>query len=386
MGPLQGYRVVEFAGIGPGPMCAMLLADMGATVIRLDRPMPSDLGVSRPDRFDLLHRGRPSVAIDLKHPDGVAVALDLVARADALIEGFRPGTMERLGLGPEPCFARNRRLVYGRMTGWGQEGPLADAAGHDLNYIALTGALAAIGRTGAAPTPPLNLVADYGGGALYLAFGIVCGLLEAKRSRRGQVVDAAMIDGAASLMTGFFGLHAAGLWTDRRGDNILDSGAPYYDVYACADGRYISVAPIEAKFRHEFYRLVGIDPKALPDADERANWPAIKQVIAARLATKPAAEWCRLLEGTDACVAPVLSIGEAPGHPHHRARGTFVEIDGIAQPAPAPRFSRTKPERPTPPEPHGHGTERALSDWGIDPQRIRRLREAGVIGRREGAR
>jgi len=310
------------------------------------------------------------------------VALDLIGRADALIEGFRPGTMERLGLGPEPCLVRNPRLLYGRMTGWGQEGPLAGAAGHDLNYISLVGALAAIGRAGEPPTPPLNLVADYGGGALYLAFGIVCGLLEAKQSGRGQVVDAAMIDGAASLMMGCFGLHAAGLWTDRRGDNILDSGAPYYEVYACSDGRYISVAPIEAKFRQEFYRRVGIDPASLPDADERANWPKIKAVIAEKLATRSAAEWCRLLEGTDACVAPVLSIAEAPGHPHHRARGTFVEIGGVVQPAPAPRFSRTRPELPTPPEPHGHSTEQALADWGIEAARIARLRETGVIGPR----
>jgi alpha-methylacyl-CoA racemase len=381
MGPLHGVRVVEFAGIGPGPMAAMLLADMGATVVRLDRPTPSHLGVPRPDRFDLLHRNRPSVSIDLKHPDGIAVALDLIAAADALIEGFRPGTMERLGLGPEPCLARNPRLVYGRMTGWGQEGPLAKAAGHDLNYIALTGVLAAIGRAGAAPTPPLNLVADFGGGALYLAFGIVCALLEARQSGRGQVVDAAMIDGAASLMTGFFGLRAAGLWTDRRGDNILDSGAPYYEVYTCQDGRHISVAPIETKFRHEFYRRIEVDPATLPDADDRANWPKIKQVITARLATKPAAEWCRLLEGTDACVAPVLSMAEAADHPHHRARGTFIEVDGIVQPAPAPRFSRTRPDLPTPPEPLGHSTDQALAAWGIDPVRLRQLRAAGVIGR-----
>ena len=382
MGPLEGYRVVEFAGIGPGPMCAMLLADMGATVVRLDRPVASGLGVPRPDRFDLLNRGRRSVAIDLKQPDGIAVALDLIAAADALIEGFRPGTMERLGLGPEPCLARNPKLVYGRMTGWGQEGPLAQAAGHDLNYIALTGALHAIGRAGAPPTPPLNLVADYGGGALYLAFGIACALVEAQRSGRGQVVDAAMIDGAASLMTSFFGLCAAGLYSDRRGENILDSGAPFYDVYACRDGRYVSVAPIETKFRDGFYRRVGIDAAALPDADDPANWPAIKAVIAARLATRTAADWCSLLEGTDACVAPVLSMAEAPQHPHHRARGTFVEIDGVVQPAPAPRFSRTKPELPTPPEPEGFSTEAALAEWGIAADRIARLREAGVIGRR----
>ena len=382
MGPLHGYRVVEFAGIGPGPMCAMLLADMGATVIRLDRPSPSQLGVPRPDRFDLLHRGRPSVAIDLKQAAGIALALDLVAAADALIEGFRPGTMEKLGLGPESCLARNPRLVYGRMTGWGQEGPLARTAGHDLNYIALTGALHAIGRAGAPPTPPLNLVGDYGGGALYLAFGIACGLLEAQRSGRGQVVDAAMIDGAASLMTSFFGLHAAGLYGDERGRNILDSGAPYYEVYACSDGRYISVAPIETKFREEFYRRIGVEVASLPDAEDRANWPAIKEIIAARLATKPAAEWGRLLDGTDACVAPVLSMTEAPQHPHHRARGTFVEIDGVVQPAPAPRFSRTKPDLPTPPEPAGSSTESALAAWGIDAGRIARLRAAGAIGRR----
>lgn len=387
MGPLHGVSVVEFASIGPGPMCAMLLADMGARVVRLDRPAEAGLGVPRPDRFDLLNRGRRSVAVDLKHPEGIAVALDLVAAADALVEGFRPGTMERLGLGPEPCLARNPRLVYGRMTGWGQEGPLARAAGHDLNYIALTGALHAIGRAGQPPTPPLNLAGDYGGGALYLAFGIVCGLLEARRSGRGQIVDAAMIDGAASLMTSFFGLHAAGLYSDRRGENILDSGAPFYDVYACSDGRYLSVAPIEAKFRAEFYRRIGVDSAALPDAalpdaEDRANWPAIKQVIAARLATKPAAEWCSLLERTDACVAPVLSMAEAPQHPHHRARATFVEIDGVVQPAPAPRFSRTKPDLPTPPEPAGHSTETALAEWGIAPARIARLRETGVIGRR----
>ncbi len=384
MGPLRGDRVVEFAGIGPGPMCAMLLADLGATVIRLDRPAPSHLGVPKPVRFDLLLRGRPSVAVDLKHAEGIAVALDLIASADALIEGFRPGTMERLGLGPEPCLARNPRLVYGRMTGWGQEGPLAMAAGHDLNYIALTGALHAIGRAGQPPAPPLNLVGDFGGGALYLALGIVAALLEAQRSGRGQVVDAAMIDGAASLMTGFFGLQAAGLYSDRRGENVLDSGAPYYDAYVCADGRYISVAPIEEKFRAEFYRRIGLDPAVLPNAEDRANWPALKKIVADRIATRPAAEWCRLLEGTDACVAPVLSMAEAPAHPHHRARGTFLEVDGVVQPAPAPRFSRTKPEAPTPPDPPGQSTEAALVEWGIDPARVARLRQAGVLGRAAG--
>lgn len=380
-GPLAGFRVVEFAGIGPGPMCAMLLADMGATVLRLDRQAPASLGIERPERFNLLNRGRRSASIDLKRPEGIALALDLVAQTDALIEGFRPGTMERLGLGPEPCLARNPRLVYGRMTGWGQEGPLAAAAGHDLNYISLIGALHAIGRAGEKPTPPLNLIGDYGGGAMFLAFGIVCALLEAQRSGQGQIVDAAMIDGAAALMTPFFGLSAAGAWNDRRGENVLDSGAPYYDVYTCADGRLVSVAPIETKFRSEFYARAGIDEAALPNARDRANWPAIKQIVADKIATRTQAEWCAVLEGTDSCFAPVLSMAEAPKHPHHRARGTFVEIDGIPQPAPAPRFSRTKPATPTPPEPIGGSTEAVLAEWGVPKERISDLRQSGVIGR-----
>jgi alpha-methylacyl-CoA racemase len=383
MGPLTGYRVVEFAGIGPGPMCAMLLADLGATVLRLDRPVSSGLGTERPEAFNLLNRSRVSALVDLKAPEGIALALDLVAAADASIEGFRPGTMERLGLGPEVCLARNPRLVYGRMTGWGQDGPLALAAGHDLNYIALTGALHAIGRAGHPPTPPLNLVGDYGGGALYLAFGIVCALLEAQKSGRGQVVDAAMIDGAASLMAPFFGLHAADVHSDQRGENILDSGAPYYDVYECADGKYLSVAPIELKFRDEFYRRIGIDAKSLPSASDRKNWPAIKEVIAARIATKPLADWSALLEGTDACAAPVLSMAEAPHHPHHQARGTFIEIGGVMQPAPAPRFSRTPAGTPTPPRPPGDGGAEALIDWGIDAARVARLRSEGIVADRQ---
>jgi alpha-methylacyl-CoA racemase len=380
MGPLAGYRIVEFAGIGPGPFAAMLLADMGATIVRLDRPDDTGLGIERPSRFSLPNRGRPSAAVDLKHPDGVALALDLVACADALIEGFRPGTMERLGLGPEVCLARNPRLVYGRMTGWGQDGPLAQAAGHDLNYIALTGALNAIGRAGHAPTPPLNLVGDYGGGSLYLAFGIVCALLEAQRSGQGQAVDAAMVDGAASLMTPFYGLRAAGIWSDERGDNFLDSGAPHYEVYACADGTYVSVAPLEPKFREAFFRLIDVDLADLPPIGERASWPAIKAAVAERMATKTRAEWCALLEGTDACFAPVLSFEEAPSHPHIRARHTFIEVDGVTQPAPAPRFSRTIPDVPTPPEEPGASTETALAHWGVCPERIAALRDAGVIG------
>lgn len=379
MGPLEGIRIVEFAGIGPTPMTAMLLADLGATVVRLDRLTPSGLGVQRPDRFNLLNRNRPSVGIDLKHPDGVALTLDLVSKADALIEGFRPGVMERLGLGPDPCLARNPRLVYGRMTGWGQTGPLAQAAGHDLNYIALTGVLDAIGRAGAPPTPPLNLVGDFGGGALYLALGMVSALLSAQRSSKGQVVDAAIVDGAASLATTFFGLLAANLHDRPRGHNTLDSGAPYYEVYTCADGLHLSVASIEHRFRSEFYRLIGLDEASLPDCEDEANWPAIKAIIAARIATKPRAEWCRLLEGTDACVAPVLGMKEAQRHPHLSARGTFVEIDGIVQPAPAPQFSVTKPSVPTPPETPGASTKPALLQWGIPARLIEELTERGVL-------
>jgi alpha-methylacyl-CoA racemase len=381
MGPLTGFRVIEFAGIGPAPMAAMLLADLGATVLRLDRTGPSDLGVKLPERLQLLHRSRPSLGVDLKRPEGVALALDLVAEADALIEGFRPGTMERLGLGPEPCLKRNPRLVYGRMTGWGQEGPLAAGAGHDLNYIALIGALHSIGRAGQKPTPPLNLVGDFGGGALYLAFGVVCALLERQRSGQGQVVDAAMIDGAASLMTSFFGLAAAGVVNDRRGENVLDSGAPFYEVYECADGRYVAVAPIEAKFRSELYRLIGLDEAALPDVAERANWPKIKQAIAERIKSRTREEWCAVLEGSDACFAPVLSLAEAPRHPHNRARGTFIEIDGVVQPAPAPRFSRTPSAKPRPPPAPGSASDADLAPWGLAPARLAALRETGVIGR-----
>jgi alpha-methylacyl-CoA racemase len=380
MGPLAGIRVVEFTGIGPGPMGAMLLADMGARVLRIDRTEPSGLGVDRPLRYDLLLRGRPAVPIDLKSAAGKALALRLVERADALIEGFRPGVMERLGLGPEECLARNPCLVYGRVTGWGQEGPLSHAAGHDLNYIALTGALHAIGRRGQKPTPPLNLVADFGGGALYLAFGVVCGLVEARRSGQGQVVDAAMIDGVASLMAAFHGMAAAGLVSHERGTNFLDSGAHFYEVYECADGRYVSVAPIEGKFYAELLRRLDLDPADLPPQTERAGWPAAKEKLAALFRTKTCAEWCALLEGTDACFAPVLTTDEAPHHPHHRARGTYVEIDGVWQGAPAPRFSRTVPDLPIPPQPADpEAAEEALAGW-LDPAEIAALKAAGTIG------
>jgi alpha-methylacyl-CoA racemase len=377
MGPLAGFRIVEFAGIGPAPMASMLFADLGAAVIRIDRLTPSGLGVDMPARFGLLARSRPSVAIDMKHPEGVALALDLVSKADALIEGFRPGTMERLGLGPDVALKRNPRLVYGRMTGWGQTGPLAQAAGHDLNYLALTGALAAIGRQGSKPTPPLNLAADFGGGALYLAFGVACAMLEAQRSGAGQIVDAAMTEGAASLMTMFYGLYAAGLQRLERGTNLLDSGSAIYDTYECADGKFISVAAIELKFRKELFELLGM-PYTTDDG------PEVKARLERAFKMRSRDEWCALLEGSDACFAPVLTMEEAPHHPHNIARGTFVEVDGVIQPGPAPRFSRTPSARPTPPQVLGEGTRSALAAWGIPSERIAALFAGGVVGEPAG--
>src|SRR5216684_503769 len=380
MGVLSGYRIIELAGIGPAPMCAMLLSDMGADVVRIDRMADAGLGVQVQTKYSLLNRGRRSVALDLKRPEAADAVLRLIGEADALIEGFRPGVMERLGLGPEPCLARNPKLVYGRMTGWGQEGPLAQAAGHDLNYIALAGVLHSIGRTGQPPTPPLNLVGDFGGGALYLAFGLACGLLEAQRSGKGQVVDAAMVDGAASLMAIFYALHAAGSFTTTRGENVLDSGAFFYDVYECADGKYVSVAPIEDKFLEEFLRRMEIDPAEMPPKMDRRRWPEAKAKLAARFRRKTRDEWCRLLEGSDACFAPVLSLAEAPSHPHHLARQSFVEVDGIVQPAPAPRFSRTPAARPTPPETPGERGIASLAHWGFHPAEIAALKRCGALG------
>jgi alpha-methylacyl-CoA racemase len=374
MGPLAGFRIVEFAGIGPAPMASMLFADLGAAVVRIDRLTPSGLGIDMPVRFGLLQRSRPSVAIDMKHPDGVALVLDLVGKADALIEGFRPGTMERLGLGPDVALERNPRLVYGRMTGWGQTGPLAQAAGHDLNYLALSGALAAIGRKGSKPTPPLNLAADFGGGALYLAFGVACAMLEAQRSGKGQIVDAAMTEGAASLMTMFYGLYAAGQQRLERGTNLLDSGSAIYDTYECSDGKFISVAAIELKFRKELFELLGM-PYTADDG------PEVKAELERVFRTRSRDEWSALLEGSDACFAPVLTMEEAPHHPHNIARGTFVEVDGIIQPGPAPRFSRTPSALPTPPpRARGEGMRSSLAAWGIPSERIAALFADGVVG------
>lgn len=373
MGPLAGIRIVEFAGIGPGPMAAMLFADLGASVVRLDRISPSDLGIDMPTKFELLHRSRPSIALDLKRPEGISLAIELIEKADALIEGFRPGTMERLGLGPDAMLARNPRLVYGRMTGWGQFGPLAHAAGHDLNYLALVGALHAIGRAGSKPTPPLNLVADFGGGALYLAFGMACALLEAQRSGKGQIVDAAMTEGAASLMTLFYGLHAAGLHSLQRGTNLLDSGSAIYETYACSDGQFVAIAALELKFRKILFDRLGLA--------YAEDGPELRQALEKLFRTRTRDEWCKLLEGTDACFAPVLSMEEAPQHPHNAARKSFVEVDGVVQPAPAPRFSRTPVTPPTPPQAVGADTPAVLLSWGVAKEKITTLSASGVLGK-----
>jgi len=366
-GPLAGLRVVEFVGVGPGPLCGMLLADLGAQVIRLDRIEPSGLGIERPPRFDLLLRGKRTLKVDLKMTDGVQLARELVRRADALIEGFRPQTMERIGLGPRQCLEDNPRLAYGRVTGFGQEGPLARAAGHDLNYIALAGALHSIGRAGGPPTPPLNLLGDYAGGAMLLAMGLLAAMLHARSTGQGQVVDAAMIDGVNALMTPFYGLHAAGFHDGPRGTNLLDSGAPYYEVYRCADGEYISIAPIERKFRVvllDKLRAAGIDVEGLPDFDDRPRWPELHARFASIFAARTRDEWCKTLEGSDSCFAPVLAPREAPRHPHHVARGSFIDVGGITQPAPAPRFSVTPAGTPTPPVAPGDAREWALA-WGV---------------------
>jgi alpha-methylacyl-CoA racemase len=378
-GPLAGLKIIELAGIGPGPFCAMMLADMGAEVIRVDRAQSAMGGDPATPPSDVLNRGRRSIAVDLKHPDGVETVLALIESADALLEGFRPGVMERLGLGPDVALARNPRLVYGRMTGWGQDGPYAPTAGHDINYIALAGALEPIGRRGQGPVPPLNLVGDFGGGGMLLAYGIVCGLLSAKSTGQGQVVDAAMVDGAAVLMTMFHAFRAMGVWEDERGTNMLDSGAHFYDVYETADGKYVSIGSIEPQFYAELLRLTGLDGEDLPYQHDRSQWPALKERLAAIFTTKTRDEWCQIMEGTDVCFAPVLSLAEAPNHPHNVERQTFLELHGVVQPAPAPRFSATPATVQRPPSHAGQHTDEVLAEWGLDADRIAKLRDAGAI-------
>jgi alpha-methylacyl-CoA racemase len=362
-GPLAGLRVIEVAGIGPAPFCAMLLADLGADVVRIERASGQTDGLQVERRFDVMNRGRRGVALDLKDPADVAQALELIDAADVLIEGFRPGTMERLGLGPDVCLVRNPRLVYGRMTGWGQTGPLAHAAGHDINYIALSGVLHANGRAGAPPVAPLNLVGDLGGGGLLLAYGLLAAVLERVASGRGQVVDASMVEGSALLMTLFYGLHAAGDWRDAHGTNLLDSAAHFYDVYETADAKFVSVGAVEARFYVELMSALGLSADDARQRFERSTWAQRKAEVAAAFRTRTRAEWCAALEGTDACFAPVLGLAEAPHHPHNVARGTFVDIGGIVQPAPAPRFSRTPPAIPAEPCASSSSVSSILAAW-----------------------
>jgi alpha-methylacyl-CoA racemase len=377
MGPLAGIKVIEMAGLAPGPFGAMMLADMGAEVLRIDRP---DAPEAKPGaKPNLVNRNRSAIALDIKSKDGLAILRRLIASADALIEGFRPGVMERLGLGPGECLAANPKLVYGRVTGWGQDGPLAHAAGHDVNYVALAGALHTIGTRDDIAIP-LNLIGDFAGGGMYLAFGIVCALFEAAKSGKGQVVDTAMVDGAASLMTYIHGIRAAGKWSDTRGENVLDGGAHFYSIYKTRDGRHISIASVEPKFYAELLRLTGLaHDKDLPAQLDRANWPMLRQRLAGVFASKTRDEWCALMEGSDVCFAPVLTLQEAADHPHNRARNTFIEVDGVVQPAPAPRFSRTVPQTPQAPRASGVDLEGALGRWGFGVGEIAALRDSGVV-------
>jgi alpha-methylacyl-CoA racemase len=380
MGPLAGLKIVEFAGIGAGPHCAMMLADMGADVVRLDRPAPAGLGVEVDPRFDLVLRSRRSVAIDLKQQQGREVALQMVAQADALIESFRPGVMERIGLGPDVCLAQNPRLVYARLTGWGQDGPYAQMAGHDINYVALSGALNAIGPRHGPPQPPLNLLGDFGGGAVHCAFGIVSALLHAQRGGEGQVVDAAMLDGVTALMTMVSGFRRAGIWTEERSDNIVDGGAPYYSAYATADRKYVTIGAMEEKFYELLLEKLGLsDLSHMRPHTDRKLWERQRETLAAAFKTRTRSEWCELLEATDVCFAPVLTMDEAPEHSHVRARQTYVEVDGVVQPAPAPRFSHTQAVISRPPARAGQHTTEALRDWGWSTATISRLLQNGVL-------
>lgn len=380
MGPLSGIKIIELAGIGPGPFCAMMLADMGADVIRVDRAQNVVGGDPASPPADVLNRGRRSVGLDLKQPEGVETLLKLVEEADALIEGFRPGVAERLGVGPDVCLARNPRLVFGRMTGWGQDGPYAQMAGHDINYISLAGALEPLGRAGEKPMPPINLIGDFGGGGMLLAFGVATALVEAQRSGQGQVVDAAMVDGAAVLMTMIHAFRAMGIWEDTRGNNLLDTGAYYYEVYETKDHKFVSIGSLERQFYAVLLEKLGLtDDESIPHPQDKAQWPAMKERFTEIFLTKSRDEWCEIFEGSDACFAPVLSMTEAPQHPHNQHRGTFVERNGVVQPAPAPRFSRTAAEIQRPPAFPGQHTDEVLGDWGFDGDEIAKLRASGAI-------
>ena len=376
MGPLNGVKIIEVGGIGPGPFCGMMLSDMGADIIRVERK--GGLSLSEP-KYDLLTRNRKSISINLRNPQGVHTLLKMLEQVDALQEGFRPGVMEKLGIGPDVCLKQNPRLVYGRMTGWGQEGPLARAAGHDINYIALSGALHTIGRKGQKPVPPLNLVGDFGGGGMLLAFGMVCALYEARKSGLGQVVDAAMTDGSATLMTMIYGLKAAGLWTDKPGTNLLDTGAHFYDTYETADNKFIAIGAIEPQFYELLLKLTEIDDPDFQNQLDFSQWPQLKDKLSIVFKTKTREAWCEIMEGSDVCFAPVLSMSEAPEHPHNKQRKTFIENEGVLQPAPAPRFSRTAPEIKSPPPTPGQDTESVLADFGFSGREIESLKSSEAI-------
>ena len=375
MGPLKGLKIIEMAGIGPGPFCGMVLADLGAEIIRVDRASAIGTG----SKQDAANRGKRSIAIDLKSEEGVEVVLKLVETADAIFEGFRPGVMERLGLGPDVCSKRNERIVFGRMTGWGQEGPLANAAGHDINYISLTGALAAIGRPGSPPVPPLNLIGDFGGGGMLLALGLVAALLESKESKKGQVVDAAMTDGSALLMTMIYTMQSSGVWKTSMGSNLLDGGSHFYDTYECKDGKFISIGSIEPQFYALLCQIADLDEEVFGKQMSRDSWPEQKEEITKIFLNKTRDEWCDLMEGTDVCFAPVLDMSEAPKHPHNIERKTFIDLEGVTQPAPAPRFSRTEPEVVSSPSIVGEHTNEVLSSIGLSDEDISSLKTSGAV-------
>jgi alpha-methylacyl-CoA racemase len=379
VGPLQGVKIVELAGIGPGPFAGMLLSDMGADIVRVDRAGQVNPAVFDKPNLEPMYRGRRSIGVDLKNPEGVELVLRLVEQADALMEGYRPGVTERLGLGPDVCLARNPKLVYGRMTGWGQDGPMAQAAGHDINYIALAGALAHFGREGGKPTPPINLVGDFGGGGMFMAFGIVCGILEAQRSGKGQVLDVAMVDGSAILMTMMWGLKQIGFWDEAMGTNVLDTGAPFYDTYETKDGKFVSLGSLEPQFYAELIQKLGLESEGLPAQMDKNGWGALRTRFTDLFKTKTRDEWDAILAGSDACYAPVLTMSEATNNEHIVARKTIIERDGVPQPAPAPRFSRTAAEvQRSAPWPGQH-TDGALADWGLDAAEVTKLRETGAI-------